>query len=675
MSRQNRQTAASISFASLLLFSIGATVFHGRSVVNDNHSLETRGVNELFSSSNETVQQNPPIVLLTGDPLIISGPAGGILSSPSDGALYVIKDGSREVTSIDSQGERSSRRFGGRQQALAIGSDGRAASVGSDSQISLSSSNAKITGNLNLGDFSSMAFLKGGDLIVAKPIGGRLLHVFSPEGHLLRSFGPVKNYGVGRAENLFLQRANISVDSHDNIYLAFAYLPLVLKFGADGSLQREIKIEGAAVDLQTTAAARFFSYRGSQTGGITILNSATIDPLTDHLWIALNGSTKTGVLYEYDGDGQKVNEYALQPRPGKAKIIDPQEIAINRSGLFVLASQMVVKFDRDMASAKSSGGFGPHASTKLVNAAMTFDEDPPPCGTAQTWNDCSFACPGKVCSQGNATPDSSDGSTKDCKAVLQGSLGPDAGIVVNSTCNPLAQGSSGHLRGACSGSVTTCKDGNNVLHSTTIDCDAPVCGGDDECGCLDPYVCFEGLCTDMSPILIDLNGNGFDLTDAANGVTFDINGDGIANQLSWTAANSDDAWLALDRNGNGLIDDGRELFGNFSQQPPSNERNGFLALAEYDKPENGGNSDGVIDRRDAIFSSLRLWQDVNHNGVSEASEMHGLPELGVESLALNYKTANRTDQYGNRFRYRAKVDDAKHSHVGRWAWDVFLTTQ
>ena len=185
----------------------------------------------------------------------------------------------------------------------------------------------------------------------------------------------------------------------------------------------------------------------------------------------------------------------------------------------------------------------------------------------------------------------------------------------------------------------------------------------------------ECLCSSATPIVLDMMGNGCRFTDAPRGVNFDINSDGRKERLSWTAADADESFLALDRNGNGLIDDGTELFGNFTNQPSTPDPNGFVALAEFDKSGNGGNEDGMISPSDTIFSSLLLWKDSNHDGASEPAEIRSLGSNSITAIELKYRTTNKPDKYGNVFRYRAKVHDLLGPSAGRWVWDVVLLAQ
>ncbi len=205
----------------------------------------------------------------------------------------------------------------------------------------------------------------------------------------------------------------------------------------------------------------------------------------------------------------------------------------------------------------------------------------------------------------------------------------------------------------------------------------PCTFGEDNAGC--PYGVLpvtgpEGAqcCTGASPIIIDLSGEGFHLTSLTDGVLFDFAGTGTKVHVSWTEPGSSDAFLVLDRNHNGKIDSALEMFGNLTAQPSSDNPNGFLALAEYDKPENGGNNDGIIDARDAVFSELRLWQDRNHNGISEPDELIPLAATDIVAIDLKYEESRWTDVYGNAFRYYGRLRRRDFKLKDRIAYDVVL---
>ncbi|HEX2611926.1 MAG TPA: hypothetical protein VHK68_13015 [Gemmatimonadales bacterium] len=167
-----------------------------------------------------------------------------------------------------------------------------------------------------------------------------------------------------------------------------------------------------------------------------------------------------------------------------------------------------------------------------------------------------------------------------------------------------------------------------------------------------------------SPIVIDLAGDGFDLSSLEEGVSFDLDADGEKEWTAWTAVLSDDAFLVLDRNGNGRIDNGTELFGDRTPQLFSDVANGYRALSVFDLPEQGGNGDGWISLADAVYRDLRLWIDTNHDGLSQPDEITTLQAQGVKALRLQYLESRRRDRYGNEFRYWSRVE--------RWARRPFV---
>ena len=189
-------------------------------------------------------------------------------------------------------------------------------------------------------------------------------------------------------------------------------------------------------------------------------------------------------------------------------------------------------------------------------------------------------------------------------------------------------------------------------------------------GAIDPET---GKCTYTNcPIMIRMGRGGFNLTDARDGVPFDLNANGLAERVAWTRPDREEAFLAYDRNGNGRIDDGSELFGNHTpvNGAGATASNGFEALKFY-----LGDGLHLSDRLDAtadIWPALLLWTDRNHNGISEPDELVRLADSGIVSIGLDYRRSNRIDRFGNEFRQQADIV-WRHGQTDK-VFDVWLTT-
>lgn len=173
-----------------------------------------------------------------------------------------------------------------------------------------------------------------------------------------------------------------------------------------------------------------------------------------------------------------------------------------------------------------------------------------------------------------------------------------------------------------------------------------------------------------SPIVIHFGRGYYRLTGTESAVLFDIAATGNPIRIGWTAPGADEAFLCLDRNHNGMIDSGAELFGNAT--PLKNglrAGNGFIALAEYDD-----NGDGVIDARDPIWSHFLLWRDLNHDGASQPDELQPIVGSGVTAIGLDYRWTGRRDAFGNLFKYRSTVWMTNHGgkDTARPVYDIFF---
>lgn len=142
----------------------------------------------------------------------------------------------------------------------------------------------------------------------------------------------------------------------------------------------------------------------------------------------------------------------------------------------------------------------------------------------------------------------------------------------------------------------------------------------------------------IDPLVMKLGGGSVHTTNLVGSkILFDMNGDGDKDRTGWITA--DHAFLVRDINKNGKIDNVSEMF---SEQMSNSAGSGFAALAELDTKRNGR-----IDKNDKAFGELRLWTDINANGVTDKGELHKLGRFGVKSIDLNHVVARNQYDNGN----------------------------
>jgi hypothetical protein len=300
----------------------------------------------------------------------------------------------------------------------------------------------------------SLGALSNGNVVIASPNDRKLLHIYDTSGHKLRSFGDIKLFDAANdAQNLFLNRGKVVIDSADNIYFVFKYAPAptAMKFSKKGKLTSEFAIEGDAINIQSELAQKYLSSKPSnEVGSIVITNSAKVDPSTGHLWVCMNGSSRSGVVYEYSTKGKKLREYSFLltlPSIRPTALTYVTDILVKGASIYILVDNGVY-----------------FVSSNKVLAPGDFVFPQAVCPTLQSWPGCAVNC------QEGSCP-----TTRDCKAALQGAVG-ESPYVTGSTCQSLGagQGTPAKPNGGCIATVTTCNINTGVQTTTTanLDCNA-----------------------------------------------------------------------------------------------------------------------------------------------------------------------------------------------------------
>jgi hypothetical protein len=380
-----------------------------------------------------------------GDAHFIKEVAGGPLTAEQ--SFYLFSNERRSVEVYDRAGRFSTSIAVPRTslEAFTVDTKGRVYLVDAEARrVKVMSSAGQEVGSFAVPRPSSLAALSDGSVVVSSATKDGLLHVFDASGRRLRSFGKPQPFdGQNYTRNRFLNSGKVLIDAADDIYFVpqYAPAPTVQKYSKDGRLIATFEVKGEAIDQQSEAAKRVLGQPSLNVlAGVNVINSAVIDPTTGHLWLCMNGSPNAGVVYEYDGGGKKLGEYAfvLKNQSGKAR-------AISSVGHIVVRSPSVYVFT-------DGGNYLFNLRNTLAANALVFDLGN--CGTAQNWNDCKSSC---------SKLDTND--DVDCKAILAQATN-DSWVVTGSTCSADANG--------CNASVTKCNPENGNISVTYAN---KSCGG------------------------------------------------------------------------------------------------------------------------------------------------------------------------------------------------------
>ena len=165
-----------------------------------------------------------------------------------------------------------------------------------------------------------------------------------------------------------------------------------------------------------------------------------------------------------------------------------------------------------------------------------------------------------------------------------------------------------------------------------------------------------------TPIILDLNGDGVKTLSVSDGVNFDLFATGKKVSTGWVSGN--DGLLVMDRNHDGVINDGSELFGSSTTMSNGQKAtDGYAALRDLDT-----NHDGVLDSKDAAFADLQVWVDANSDGVTETGELKSLASLGITSISTQ-ATADLSKDNGNLVGLTSSYqtsDGANHAAADVW---------